>query len=128
MRRLQGVPAIARRADRVEARLYNLWRRARMYRLLPLRVSLPAMAEMVLIVERDGWVVVDRNRNEVPVLAWVEFHDQGRDRLHDPVECSLHYYHFMASGLRGRVLEILETALEQQLHKHRITPDFPRPS
>ena len=120
MKRLEGVPVFAQRSDQVEARLYNLWRRARMHRAVPLRVPLPGLKEMLLIVEHDGWVVVDRNRFEVPVLAWVDFQERGRSELHAPVECSLNYYHFMASGLRSQVLEILEEALLHQLKRLRV--------
>ena len=121
MRRPQGVPLFAQRPDQVPARLYNLWRRARMHRVVPLRVAPAGLKEMVLLVEHDGWALLDRNRGEVPVLAWVEFQDQGRDRLHDPVPCRLNYYHFMASGLRAQALEVLEQALARELRRRRIS-------
>ncbi len=70
---------------------------------------------MELILEHDAWVVVDHNRGEIPVLAWTDFRP-SRDRgLHEPVPCVLNYYHFMASGLRGKVLERMADALEQRL-------------
>jgi hypothetical protein len=119
-RRLQGIPVFAARDDAVPARLYNLWRRARMRRALPLRLRLPGLKEMGLILDPDAWIVVDGNRSDVPVLAWVHFQDRHRDALHTPVPCTLHYYHFMASGLRGEVLALMEKELERQLRRLRV--------
>ncbi len=120
MSRIQGIPVFAERPDRVPARLYNLWRRVRMRVPGPIHLTLPDLKEMELILERDAWVVVDHNRGEVPVLAWVDFRIPPIRSLHEPVECTLNYYHFMASGLRARVLERLEDALICELRKRRL--------
>ncbi len=113
--RIQDVPVFAARPDRVPAVLYNLWRRARMRLGTPLEVDLPGLKEMLLVLEHDAWVVVDRNRGEVPVLAWVDFRPGSNRGLHEPVECTLNYYHFLASGVRGRVLARMEDQLEAWL-------------
>ncbi|GAB4351237.1 MAG: hypothetical protein Kow006_15020 [Gammaproteobacteria bacterium] len=113
--RIDDIPVFAARPDRIDAPLYNLWRRARKHLHPPLRLQLPDLKEMALIVEDQAWVVVDQNRADVPVLAWVDFQDKGRDALHEPVPCTLNYYHFMASHLRAKVLECLEGALEKAI-------------
>jgi len=117
--RIEGIPVFAERTDEVPAVLYNLWRRARMRLGTPIQVRLPGMKEMELILEHDAWVVVDHNRGEVPVLAWVDFRPARERRLHEPVPCTLNYYHFMASGLRARVLEHMQDALEKRLRAGR---------
>ena len=85
----------------------------------PVRVFLPGLKEMELILEANAWIVVDHNRGEVPVLAWVDFRPSSQRGLHEPVDCTLNYYHFMASGLRGKVLACMEEALEKRLRKGR---------
>ncbi len=117
--RIDGVPVYAERHDQVPAVLYNLWRRARMRLGTPIHVSLPGLKEMELILESRSWVVVDHNRGEVPVLAWTGFRPSPQRGLHEPVDCTLNYYHFMASGLRGKVLDRMEEALEKELRKKR---------
>jgi len=59
--------------------------------------------------------VVDVKQFDLPVLAWVAFEDHGR-ALHTAIPCRLNYYHFAASRVRGKVLDILQQALEDKLH------------
>lgn len=114
--RIDDMPVYQARKDKLDATLYNLWRRARAHHDLPMRVDLPGISQMVLILEQDKWVIVDQNQYDLPILAWVDFQDENRSAIHLPVPCTLNYYHFMASSLRGRVLKIMQTALEQHLN------------
>ncbi len=114
--RTGDLPVYAARPDRIEARHYNLWRRARSRFGSPLRLPLPGVSGMDLILDEREWVVVDTRQNDLPVLAWVEFGDRGRSALHEPVGCTLNFYHFAATRLRARVLAILEQSLEDRLH------------
>ncbi len=109
---LDGVPVFAERTDEVEARLYNLWRRARLHLELPLRLPLPELTGMVMLLDERGWVCVDERLNDVPVLAWIEFEDRHRDALHLPVRCRLNYYHYAASKIRAEALVELEAVLD----------------
>ncbi len=109
---LDGVPVFAERTDEVEARLYNLWRRARLHLELPLRLPLPELTGMVMLLDERGWVCVDERLNDVPVLAWIEFEDRHRDALHLPVRCRLNYYHYAASKIRAEALAELEAVLD----------------
>lgn len=113
--RIVDMPILASRPAEMEAGIYNLWRRARLHLGIPLRLSLPGMAHMILILDEDSWVVVNENQNDLPVLAWVDFEDNHRDSLHKPIPCTLNYYHFMASSLRGKVLERMAEALQDRL-------------
>ena len=113
--RITDMPVYEKRDGQVDAALYNLWRRARLHGNLPLRIELPEQKQMVLIVEEDSWVVVDQNQYDLPMLAWVEFQDAGRDSLHTPVACTMNFYHYMASRLRQPALECLAEALEEKL-------------
>jgi len=110
---LEDIPVFAKRPDEVDARLYNLWRRARLHLDLPVRLSLPGLSGMVMLLEEHDWVCVDERQNDLPVLAWVEFEDQHRDALHLPVRCRLNYYHYAASKIRAEALTIMEAALEE---------------
>ena len=113
--RIEDMPVFAARDHQIEAGLYNLWRRAKLHLNFPLRLEIPDFEYMVLIIEKDSWVVVDENKFDLPILAWVDFQDQGRDSLHTPVECTLNYYHYMASKLREPSLHFLAEALQQRL-------------
>jgi hypothetical protein len=109
------MPVYASRPCELDAAQYNLWRRARLHLGSPLRLSMPGLKQMVLILEDDSWVVVDENQYDLPVLAWVKFQDSHRDNLHKPVPCTLNYYHYMASSVRGKVLARMSETLEALL-------------
>ncbi len=113
--RIHDMPVYAARTDQVEASLYNLWRRARRRLDMPLRIELPPLKQMALILEDDYWVVVDQNQYDLPVMAWVEFQDSGRSSLHTPVDCTVNYYHYLASQLREKVLVLMSEALGERL-------------
>ena len=119
--RIHDMPVYAARSDRVDAALYNLWRRARLHLGMPLRTDLPGLKQMVLILEEDSWVVVDASQFDLPVLAWVGFEDEGRASLHTPVGCTLNYYHYMAGHVREKALahmaEFLESRLAEAVRK-----------
>jgi len=114
--RIDSMPVYAARSEQVSAVLYNLWRRARMHLNLPIRIELPELKSTALIIEADHWVLVDPRQYDLPILAWIKFEDEGRSSLHTPVNCTVNYYHYMASQLRNRVLMLLQLKLEQYLH------------
>lgn len=114
--RLDETPVYAQRPDTIAARHYNLWRRARQRFGHPLRLALPGISGMELLLDDDAWVVVDVRQFDLPILAWVQMQGVHRNALHEPVPCTLNYYHFAATRIRAKVLDILEQALEDKLH------------
>ncbi|RMH20241.1 MAG: hypothetical protein D6698_04630 [Gammaproteobacteria bacterium] len=118
MSRHHDMPVLVSRDVEIESVLYNLWRRARLHLALPIRFAIPVTGKMILIVEAESWIVVDGNRNDLPILAWVDFQDKGRDSLHTPVQCTLNYYHYLASRIRVLALQTLQEGLEKSLHLH----------
>lgn len=112
-----NIPVYARRQDEVAARLYNLWRRARRKLGSPLRVELPGLKGLALVLSDGGWICIDPQLNDIPILAWTNFATQGRDTLHVPVPCELNYYHLGATMVRAKVLELMELMLEERLRR-----------
>jgi len=115
MSRVNDIPCYAQRPDRLDAQLYNLWRRARLHLRLPIRISLPEQAGVVMIVEARELICANARQNDLPILAWVEFEDRQRSALHTPVPCKLNYYHFAASRYRARALEAMAEELQRRL-------------
>jgi len=117
--RTGDVPYCAQRNVEIDAKLYNLWRRAKLHFTMPMRLPLIDYSNFVMILEEHEWVCVDERQNDLPILAWVEFEDQGRDNLHLPVKCKLNYYHFAASKIRAHSLELMQNELEKRLHENK---------
>jgi len=118
--RTADVPYCAQRDDEVEAKLYNLWRRAKRHFKMPLRLPLVDYSGFVMILEENEWVCVDERQNDIPILAWVEFEDHGRETLHLPIKCKLNYYHFAASKVRTHSLELVQEELEKYLQQNEV--------
>lgn len=116
MSRVEGMPVYAQYDELVSAKLYNLWRRVKLHFKLPLRIPLEGYRDLVMVLEAHEWVVADKSLNDMPVLAWIEFEDQGRDAIHLPVKCKLNHYHFAASKIHAHSLELMEAALEKSLN------------
>ena len=117
MSRIGDIPYYAQRNDKIDAKLYNLWRRAKLHLAQPIRLPLVDYAHCVMILEEHEWVCVDEQQNDLPILAWVEFEDKGRDALHLPIKCKLNYYHYAASKLRAHSLELMLDELEKRLRE-----------
>ena len=116
MSRIEDLPIYAQRDDEVSAKLYNLWRRAKLHFPCPIRLTLPDHPGVVMILEEREWVCANERQGDLPLLAWVAFEDQGRNALHEPVRCKLNYYHFAASKFRAPALVLMEQMLENSLH------------
>jgi hypothetical protein len=113
--RLADMPVMAQRPDRLDAEVFNLWRRARHRWGSPLRLDDLNLKQMEMVLTDRYWVCVDAIRYDCPILAWVDIQDAGRDSLHEPIACNLNYYHFAASAVRLRALEKVRDVLEARL-------------
>jgi len=116
--RTADVPYYQQREDEVDAKLYNLWRRAKHRFTMPMRIPLEGYKGLIMILENDEWVCADENLNDMPVIAWLEFEDDHRETLHMPVKCKLNYYHYAASKVRAHSLELAQIELDKRLHKN----------
>ena len=113
--RIHDMQAYGVHATNMDAVTFNLWRRVRLHLNLPARMALPALKSMELVLEDDCWVLVDAQHYELPMIAWLNFQDEGRSSLHTPVECTENYYHHMATQFRERVLGEIRKAFENYL-------------
>lgn len=115
--RLRDMPIMAQRDDAIEARYYNVWRRARQRWGAPMRFPLPGLKQVAMILDDDFWVCVDSVRYDAPLLAWVDFADAGRDSLHLPIACKLNYYHIGATAVRAKALDLMQQLLNERLSR-----------
>jgi hypothetical protein len=115
MSRVDDVPVYEQRNDQVSAKLYNLWRRAKLHFAMPLRLEFAETPGVVMLLDRHEWACVNDKQGDMPLLAWVEFEDQRRAALHTAVSCKLNYYHYAASMYRAKVLQLTEQRLEEML-------------
>ncbi|MGV6858349.1 MAG: hypothetical protein ACWA5X_05190 [bacterium] len=113
--RITDMPVMASRPAEIEASVYNLWRRSRNHLGHYIRLSMPGLPQIALILDEDSWVVVNEKQFDLPILAWVDFQDHHRDNIHNPIHCTLNYYHYLASSVRGKVLERMAETLETAL-------------
>ena len=84
MSRVEGMLVYQQQAIEVSAIHYNLWRRAKSHLTFPLRFPLKGLRGLVMILDKHEWLCADERLNDLPVVCWIEFDDQGRDTLHTP--------------------------------------------
>lgn len=101
---------------KVEARLYNLAKRAMARLGGELRFAMRGLKTLDLIVQEEAWIIVDRAHNDVPVAAWTDFQDSESRGLHEPVICELRYYHGHAGLVIKKVLRRMEEELSALLN------------
>ena len=115
---LNRMPVMAQRDSFIEAKTYNVWRRARHIWGAPMKMILPKINEFQIHLTDDYWAVVDLSKHDVPVLAWVDMEDQNRTTMHEPITCHLNYYHFAASAIRSKTLNLVEEMLLDRLYDY----------
>lgn len=81
----------------------------------PIEIPLTGLRHLELILDRDAWIVVDHDMNDIPILAWTDFQVEGRSALHEPVPCYLKTYHMHAKVILKRVTEFMEQELAARL-------------
>ena len=113
--RLADMPVMARRDDHLDAEVFNVWRRARRRWGPRLRLDDLGLKQMEMVLTDRYWVCVDAIRHDCPILAWVDIQDTDRASLHEPIPCTLNYYHFAASAVRAKVLAKVKEVLEARL-------------
>lgn len=123
------VPVYEQRAGNLDAALYNHVQLALKRLGKNLRLAIPGLKTLDLILQSDGWIVVDRALNDLPVAAWSDFHRADGRALHLPVACRIRLYHAHAGIILQRVLDDMDRWLSEQLSAHiasHTVLDFPR--
>lgn len=82
-----------------------------------IRFSLPNFQHIDVIIDRDSWACVDSSLNDMPMVAWLDFSVKRRDNLHQPIPCTLNYYHFMAGVIAKDALVSINDQLKSQLEE-----------
>lgn len=85
----------------------------------PIEIPLTGLRRLELILDRDAWIVVDHDMNDIPILAWTDFQVEGRDALHESVPCQLKTYHMHASVILERVTEFMEKELAARISEQQ---------
>jgi hypothetical protein len=113
--RLDDIPVFERKQTTVPAADFNLVQIALNRLGEPLHIPLTVLRSLELILERESWIVVDRDLNDIPILAWTDFQSGGRTTLHAPIPCQLKTYHLHAPVILEQVTAFMEQELETRL-------------
>jgi hypothetical protein len=111
--------------DKVDANYFNQVQTALKRIGTQIRFRIPKLNHLDLIVQEDAWIVVDRVLNDMPVVAWTDFEAEGRDNLHEPVDCEIRLFHFAARMVLNRTLNAMQTtlgeALAEMINQHTVS-------
>ncbi len=113
--RIENVPKLRTVPASINADLYNRALLATLRLEAPLRIRLPGLRTIDVVINRDTWICLDRTMYDLPALAWTHINQKGRNALHTPIDCELHYYHIHANISAPKVLTSLYGALEEVL-------------
>ena len=70
---------------------------------------------MDAIIEDKMLAIIDRALNDIPVVAWTDF--EHRTTIHEPIACTLRYYHAHADLIIETALAALDKLLIERLAK-----------
>lgn len=115
--RLQELPSLKITPGQLSADHFNRVRLALLRIANPLRLELPGLRSLEMILEDELWAIIDRDLNDLPVVAWTDF--ASRSGLHEAVACTMRYYHAHADVVIPQALSLLDGLLDEQLgHGH----------
>jgi len=114
---LDNLPCYSRYRAKIEAPVYNRIKLAQIRggkgKLHTLRFQLKELRHLDLIIDDETWICVDRDQNDIPIIAWLNFQTQHRQELHKPIDCEVYSYHAYADMIEQRVLNYTMRYLEQ---------------
>lgn len=113
--RLDNIPVYEQQESTVAAADFNRVQIALKRLGKQLLIPLAGLRSLALILDQEAWIVVDRDLNEIPVLAWTGFHTEGRGSLHEPIPCVVKSYHQHAGMILQQVQDFMAEHLEEQL-------------
>ena len=99
------MPIMAQRKTTLDAQIFNNWRLQAPELGDRIDIALQGLKTMHFVLTPDFWIVVDAANYDAPILAWMDFKIADRENLHNPIACTLNYYHFAASAIRARSLD-----------------------
>ncbi len=120
-KRLADMPVMVQRKSTLPAPLFNQWRLLKPTLGNRIDITLPGLKTMHFVMTPNFWVVVDAANYDAPIIAWLDFNIANRENLHQPIQCTLNYYHFAASALRAKSLEIVSDYLSRHNLEQKTT-------
>lgn len=99
----------------IEAAVFNRIRVAQLRFGKNLRIALTRRAGLEVVFYDDGWLCVDSEAGDQPILAWRDFEIHDREALHVPIKCVLCIYHHCGGLIMGDALEDLHEQVERRL-------------
>lgn len=117
--RLDNIPVYDTRECPIRVQDYNLVKIALKRLGSPIRIEIPNLRSLDFILEDELWVIVDRSLNDVPVIAWLDFQDKGRNSLHKDILCERRTYHTHAMIIVDKALEALQLLLGEKLDEEK---------
>ena len=113
--RLDDLPIYELIESSITAANYNLVQIAFNRLGQPIEIPLTGLRRLELILDREAWIVLDHDMNDIPIFAWTDFQAEGRSALHEPVSCLLKSYHMHANVILERVREFMEQELAARI-------------
>jgi len=114
--KLENLPCYSRYRAKIEAPVFNRIKLAQIRqgqgKMHTLRLRLDALRHLDLLVDDETWICVDRDQNDIPVIAWLDFNTSHRQELHKAIECDIYSYHAYAEMIEQRVLKYALQSLE----------------
>jgi hypothetical protein len=117
--RLDDVPVLKTLRTEVAAVHFNRLRLGVLRLGDPLRLELPRLRHLDLLVGRDIWICVDRMLYDLPVVAWTDFEEQGREALHEPVACTVRIFHAHADVVMPTIFSEADRVLRRRFAESR---------
>lgn len=119
--RHEDIPALYEYEGKVDAASFNqvsvaLKRLVGAGHAPTLRRRIPELKHLDLVLQDDAWIVIDRARNDSPIVCWSDF-ETTRDALHEPIPCRLRYYHAYAGMIVKRTLEAMKDVVGEELRE-----------
>ena len=111
--RLNDIPTLKSLPSSVTAVRFNRVRLALNRLENPMRIELPGLRSMDFILENQVWAIVDRNHNDIPIVAWTDF--EPRTTLYQPISCTIRIYHLHADAIIDQALQKLDDILDARL-------------
>lgn len=116
--RIDDLPIMEQRTVQIDASQYNKIRLGLLRLGAPHRIRLEGMRSLDMLLDQEEWVIVDRDMDDLPVIAWRYFESGKRDALNAPISCTELSFHIYARMVKNQAIEMIAQYMDEHVHEH----------
>ena len=116
--RVDDLPIMVQQTEQLAAKQFNDIRLGLLRLGAPHRIKLEGLRSLDMLLDESEWIIVDREMDDLPIIAWREFGTGKRTDLNSPISSTVLYFHIHADLVKNKALEYVAHYMDEHVHEN----------